>query len=166
MQIQTWSFQTLKLNDFDNKCVKHHNKFYEYFCKECNQNFCSLCTEHKDHEEIFSSCDFIPTEEIKKLKKSNELFKKEIEILPYLIKINDLLITCQSKFSFNYFHNINLKNASNSFLQTDLFLKEINEIQEKIKSEKPNLPPWLGLLLNQLNFLIIPKKKSRNKKNY
>jgi hypothetical protein len=156
--------QTLKLNDLDNKCMKHHNKFYEYFCKECNQNFCSLCTEHKEHEEIFSSCDFIPTEEIKKLKKSNELFKKEIEILPYLIKINDLLITCQSKFSFNYFHNINLKNASNSFLQTDLFLKEINEIQEKIKSEKPNFASMVRPVVESIKLLDYTKKEIEEQK--
>ena len=128
--------QILKLNDLDNKCKKHHNKFYDNFCIECNQNFCNLCTEHQEHKEILSTSDFIPTEEINNLKKYNELFKKELEILPYLIKINDLLITCQTKYPFNYFHNINLKNASNSFLQTDLFLKEIKEIKEKQEKQE------------------------------
>ena len=75
------------------------------FCKDCKKNFCSLCTNHEKHEEKYSSYDFLPTNEIKTLKKSNDLFKKEMEILPYLIKINDLLITCQSKYPFNYFHN-------------------------------------------------------------
>ena len=156
--------QTLKLNDLDNKCQKHHNKFYEYFCKTCKQNFCNLCTEHKDHEEISSSYDFIPNEEIKNLKKSNELFKKELEILPYLIKINDLLITCQSKFSFNYFHNINLKNASISFFQTDLFLKEINEFQEKLKSDKLTLASMIRPVVESIKLLDYTKKEIEEQK--
>lgn len=147
--------QTLKLNDLDNKCLKHHNKFYKYFCKKCNQNYCSDCTEHKNHEEILSSSDFIPTEEIKNLKKFNELFEKELKILPYLIKINELLITCQNNFPFNYFHNINLKNASNSFSKTDLVFKEINEIKQKYKSGNLNLDP-----------IVIPLNETSKKLDY
>ena len=156
--------QILKLNDLDNKCRKHHNKLYEYFCGECNQNFCSLCTQHKKHEEIFSSYDFISNKEIQNLKKSNELYKKEFEILPYLIKINDLLITCQSKFSFNYFHNINLKNASTSFIQTDLFLKEINDIQEKLKSDKLTLASMVRPVVQSIKLLDDTKKEIEEQK--
>ena len=126
--------QILKLNDLDNKCLKHHNKLYEFYCTQCEENYCSSCKEHDKHKELHSSYDFLPTKEIKILKNSNDLFKKEMEILPYLIKINELLITCQSKYSFNYYHNTNLKNAAMSFIQTDLFLKEIEEFKEKLKS--------------------------------
>ena len=128
--------QILKLNDLDNKCSKHHDKLYEYFCFKCNENYCGECKEHDEHGENASSHDFMPSTEIDTLKKCNELFKKEMKILPYLIKINDLLITSQSKYSFNYFHNTNLRVASNSFLKTDLFLNEINEYKEKLKLNK------------------------------
>jgi hypothetical protein len=157
--------QILKLNDLDNKCQKHHNKFYEHFCKKCNQNFCSLCSDkHKYHEEILSSSDFIPTEEIKNLIKFNELFRKELEILPYLIKINDLLITCQNKFPFNYFHNNNLKNAANSYCQTDIILKEIKEIEEKIKSNKLNLEPIIDPLEQSIKLLDNTIKENEEQK--
>ena len=130
--------QILKLNDLDNKCLKHHNKFYSYYCLKCKENYCDLCEEHNEdeHGEQASSYEFMPTKEIDVLKKCNSLFKKEMKILPYLIKINDLLITSQTKYSFNYFHNMNLKVASNSFLKTDLFLSEINEYKEKQKLNK------------------------------
>ena len=130
--------QILKLNDLDNKCLRHHNKFYTSYCMKCKENYCDLCKEHNEdeHGEQASSYDFMPTKEIDTLKKCNSLFKKEMKILPYLIKINDLLITSQSKFSFNYFHNMNLRVASNSFLKTDLFLNEINEYKEKLKLNK------------------------------
>ena len=128
--------QILKLNDLDNKCMKHHNKFYDHFCVDCKENYCNLCKDHESHKEKCSSYDSLPTKEINILKDSNNLFKKEMEILPYLIKINELLITCQSKFAFNYFHNTNLKVASNSFIKTDLFLKEIEEFKEKLKSNQ------------------------------
>ena len=128
--------QILKLNDLDNKCLKHHNKLYEYYCFKCKKNYCKECKEHEDHGENASSYEFLPTKEIDILKKCNILFKKEMKILPYLIKINDLLITSQSKYTFNYFHNINLRVASNSFLKTDLFLNEINEYKEKLKLNK------------------------------
>ena len=157
--------QILKLNDLDNKCPKHHNKFYEYFCKECNKNFCSLCADqHQDHEEILSSSEFIPTEEINNLIKFNELFKKELEILPYLIKINDLLITCQNKFRFNYFHNNNLKNAANSYCQTDIIIKEIKEIEEKIKSNKLNLEPIIDPLEQSIKLLDNTIKENEEQK--
>lgn len=126
--------QTLKLNDLDNKCLKHHNKFYSYYCTECKKNYCNECKDECNDEKKISSQEFLSTKEIKILENSNNLFKKEMEILPYLIKINELLITCQSKYCFNYFHNTNLKVASNSFIQTDLFLKEIEEFKEKLKS--------------------------------
>ena len=156
--------QILKLNDLDNKCPKHHNKFYEHFCKECNKNFCSLCThEHKNHE-ILSSSDFTPTEEINNLIKFNELFKKELEILPYLIKINDLLIKCQDKFRFNYFHNNNLKNAANSYCQTDIILKEIKEIEEKIKSNKFNFDPIVNPFEQSIKLLDETIKENEEQK--
>ena len=129
--------QILKLNDLDNKCLKHHDKLYESYCFKCKENYCNLCKGHEDHGENMSSYAFMPTKEIDTLKRCNLLFKKEMKILPYLIKINDLLITSQSKFSFNYFHNTNLIAISNSFLKTDLFLNEINEYKEKLKSNKP-----------------------------
>ena len=75
--------QILKLNDLDNKCLKHHNKLYEHYCTQCQENFCSSCKIHDKHKEIYSSYDFLPTKEIKILKNSNNLFKKEMEILPY-----------------------------------------------------------------------------------
>ena len=128
--------QILKLNDLDNKCLIHHNKLYSCYCFKCKKNYCDLCQEHEDHGENASSYDFMPTKEIDILKKCNILFKKEMKILPYLIKINDLLITSQSKYSFNYFHNTNLRVVSNSFLKTDLFLNEINEYKEKLKLNK------------------------------
>lgn len=150
--------QILKINDLENKCLKHHNKLYEFFCKDCNKNYCSLCTNHKKHEEKISSYDFIATEEIKTLKKSNDLFKKELEILPYLIKINDLLITCQSKYVFNYFHNINLKVASDCFIKTDLFLKEINEFKEKIKTNV-NFESLMRPITDSINVINYTKKE-------
>ena len=128
--------QILKLNDLDNKCLKHHNKLYSFYCFKCKKNYCNSCLEHEDHGENASSYEFMPTKEIDILKKCNLLFKKEMKILPYLIKINDLLITCQSKYPFNYFHNTNLRVVSNSFLKTDLFLNEINEYKEKLKINK------------------------------
>ena len=129
--------QILKLNDLDNKCLKHHNKLYEYFCFKCNENYCCECKEHEEHGENASSYDFLPSTEIDTLTKCNNLFKKEMKILPYLIKINDILITSQAKYTFNYFHNTNLRVASNSFLETDLFLNQINEYKEKLNKNKP-----------------------------
>ena len=129
--------QILKLNDLDNKCLKHHDKLYESYCFKCQENYCNLCKGHENHGENKSIYAFMPTKEIDTLKRCNLLFKKEMKILPYLIKINDLLITSQSKFSFNYFHNTNLITISNSFLKTDLFLNEINEYKEKLNSNVP-----------------------------
>ena len=156
--------QILKLNDLDNKCQKHHNKLYEFFCKDCKKNFCSLCTNHEKHEEKYSSYDFLPTNEIKTLKKSNDLFKKEMEILPYLIKINDLLITCQSKYPFNYFHNTNLKTASNSFVRTDLFIKEINEFKDKIQSDNLTFASVVRPVFEGIKILDFAKKEIEQQK--
>lgn len=130
--------QILKLNDLDNKCLIHHNKFFTCYCFKCKENYCDSCKKHTEdeHGEQASSYEFMPSKEIDILKKCNILFKKEMKILPYLIKINDLIITSQSKYSFNYFHNMNLRVVSNSFLKTDLFLNEINEYKEKLKLNK------------------------------
>ena len=80
--------QILKLNDLDNKCLKHHNKLYSFCCFKCKKNYCNSCLEHEDHGENASSYEFMPTKEIDILKKCNLLFKKEMKILPYLIKIS------------------------------------------------------------------------------
>ena len=154
--------QILKLNDLDNKCLKHHNKFYTFYCFKCKKNYCDLCKEHEDHGENASSYEFMPTKEIDVLKKCNMLFKKEMKILPYLIKINNLLITCQSKYSFNYFHNTNLRVVSNSFLKTDLFLNEINEYKEKLKTNK-NIFSSIIQPVNQAQKLITNVKEDIEK---
>ena len=154
--------QILKLNDLDNKCLKHHNKLYSFYCFKCKKNYCNSCLEHEDHGENASSYEFMPTKEIDILKKCNLLFKKEMKILPYLIKINDLLITCQSKYPFNYFHNTNLRVVSNSFLKTDLFLNEINEYKEKLKINKSIFATFLHPV-NQAQKLIKYAKEDLEK---
>ena len=68
-----------------------------------------------------------------------------MKILPYLIKINDILITSQAKYTFNYYHNTNLRVASNSFLKTDLFLNEIKDYQEKLNKNQPIVSSFVHL---------------------
>ena len=87
-----------------------------------------------------------------------------MEILPYLIKINDLLITCQSKYPFNYLHNENLKNASNSFLKTDLFLKEVNEFKEKLKSDKLTFGSIMTPIINTIKIINYTKEEIEQQK--
>ena len=85
-----------------------------------------------------------------------------MKILPYLIKINDLLINCQSKYSFNYFHNTNLINVSKSFLKTDLFLNEIKEYKEKLKKHESIFDSFL-IPVNQAQKVIKNVKENVEK---
>lgn len=151
--------QILKLNDLDNKCLKHHNKLYEYFCSEFKENICNLCKDHINHQEIISSYVHIPNKEIEMMEKYNNILKREIEILPYIIKINDLIISSQSKYSFNYFHNSNLKRVSNSFIETYTFLKEVKEFREKIKSGKTNFTSMIMPIYEGIKIINFTKKE-------
>ena len=134
-------YQSIAEINVKNKCKKH-NLQYEYYCNECQDNFCLKCREeHKTHEiyeieslrpnnnEIFLLKDRISLY----LQKKDELMMK-LKSLDNKITFFDTLINTYEKQPPNYLINLNLKHL---LYGEKLNLEKIQNIEyAKVQSKK------------------------------
>ena len=142
----------LPVNQLNNKCKLHFAEDnFNIYCITCAENICNDTkdTVHQDHFiEIIQKLN--PKEEkINMIINKNNLIKKNIELLEYLYKINDTILTTYNNSKCNYFHNLNvghlLDSIQDNFGKTEeglkyLFYKlnnrhktQLNQINKKFK---------------------------------
>ena len=99
----------LKLDEMEDYCPKHSHQF-NYFCNNCQENFCEeeKEKEHKEHD-IF---EINPRDE--KYQKYYTNIKEINEELKKIIGFNQLVLNTGKKFKNNYFHLQSIINLGES----------------------------------------------------
>ena len=130
--------ELINFNEFNNRCEEHEGDCnFLIYCFTCNKNICSKISEtkHKDHQkEIISK--FKPNkDEIELLRINTGILKKDKELLTYLYKINNTLLSTYEEHPNNYNHNINISNIVKSLATNhyDLFINMLNDKKKLIK---------------------------------
>lgn len=94
-----------KINELNNKWKSHYDKFYYHYCEKCNKNLCDECqTKRQNHGTKYSLYETPKEEDKLALRKRNKLLKMLLLILPFSIKLNELIIGSQNKFPYNYIY--------------------------------------------------------------
>jgi Leucine-rich repeat (LRR) protein len=91
-------------------CLKHKKKF-EYFCYDCQENFCDeeIEKEHKYHEIVKINL------KDEQYKKYSNFIKKTNEEIKRIIGFNQLVLDTGEKFKNNYFHLKSIINLGKSY---------------------------------------------------
>jgi len=153
----------LPVNQLNNKCKTHFEEAnFNTYCITCGENVCNINkdTEHQDHFiEIIPKLN--PKEEkINMIMNKNNLIKKNIELLEYLYKINNTIITTYRISKCNYYHNINvghlLDSIKNNFKKTEEGLTNLfNKLNNRQKTQLGKINKKFNLKLtgneNKLN---------------
>jgi len=117
-----------------NYICEKHNEIYIKYCDECKMNICIMCEkEHKNHRNI-SYGEIIPNYEkikeyMKELRKSIDIFNKNIEKIIYKLEKVKENIEIYYNINNNIINNYVIKNRNYEILQN------INEINNNIIEE-------------------------------
>ena len=153
----------LAVNQLNNKCKIHFEEDnFNTYCITCGENACNINKDpaHKEHFiEIIPKLN--PKEDkINMIMIKNNLIKKNIELLEYLYKINNTIITTYKVSKFNYYHNINVghlvDSIKNNFKTTEEALKNLfNKLENRQKTQLSKINKKFKLKLtgneNKLN---------------
>ena len=159
----------LPVNLLNNKCKDHFDEEnFNIYCITCEENICNSTREtvHQDHFiEIIPKLN--PKEEkLNFIINKNNFIKKNIELLEYLLKINNTILETYNVSKCNYFHNLNVGHLFDSikknFKNTEeglksLFYKlnnryknQLNKINKKYKLKLTGNENKLNLSHNNL----------------
>ena len=132
----------LPVNLLNNKCRKHFEEDnFNIYCVTCAENICNY-TRETDHAEHF--IELIPRlnpkeENINIIINKNNLIRKNIELLEYLYKINNTIITTYKVSKCNYFHNLNVGHLFDSIKKSfHSFEAGLKELFTKLKNRQRN----------------------------
>ena len=132
----------LPVNLLNNKCRTHFEEDnFNIYCVTCAENICNN-TRETDHSEHF--IEVIPRlnpkeENINIIINKNNLIRKNIELLQYLYKINDTIITTYRVSKCNYFHNLNVGHLFDSIKKSfHNFEEGLKELFIKLNNRQRN----------------------------
>jgi len=162
-----------------NYICEKHNEIYIKYCDECKMNLCMICSnEHKNHKNILFE-DIIPNndkikENMKKLRKSIDIFNKNIdEIIIKLKKVKEN-IEIYYNINNNIFNKYIIKNRNYEILQNineinnNNIYKEINKINndKDINNKIINIINIYNKMINkgisEINIIYDINKRDKN----
>ena len=138
----------LPVNLLNNKCKIHfEEENFMTYCVTCEENICNNTkdTVHQEHFVENIQRLNVQEEKINLIINKNNLIKKNIELLEYLYKINNMILITYNVSKCNYFHNLNVGHL------LDSLKNRFKKIEEGLNDLFYNLNNRQKIKLNLIN---------------